>query len=347
VRRSAPVDAAKDRAQDIKAQLMQDGGALSSAIASGLTYGDDAARAATNEEAVRIAAAREAARHDPDLAELHTEADQTFDAQAELESLREDKAVQEFFDATLEGADEMQALVQLKDAVSPDRFIDVLAQHVGFDPDDDYTREETGQALWELYDAVENRQASLTLAAQQLYAAGLARQIEQLSEIAIQETLNDWAQSNGLTSEEATARWNASKAFVAAQEGVDVERVMAHDMQTGLDLFLAADAALMEHERAQRIAAIQRSVIEADSTDVGAGLTQMTAYGHQPVQPRADIRPKYDPERVAASAISRPATVADLKAQLLDDEPGTAEYKQLQKRAGEMFARARSGEARS
>ena len=96
-----------------------------------------------------------------------------------------------------------------------------------------------------------------------------------------------------------------------------------------------------------RVAAIQRSVIEADSTDVAAGLTQMTAYGHQPVQPRAEIRPKYDPERVVAHAVSRPMTVADMKASLLADEPGTAEYKQLQKRAGEMFARARSGEARS
>jgi hypothetical protein len=161
-----------------------------------------------------------------------------------------------------------------------------------------------------------------------------------LADIAIQQQLNTWAKEQRLTTEEATRRWHDAREWLAQEEGLDIEAAMHDDLQRGLDLFLAVDASRQEVARAEREAAFKRELLGAPSSDVGAGLTQFTANGYQPLQPRPDIRPRLDPERVVERAVSRPARAEDIKKAMLAEEPGTAEYKALQKHASDLFVSA-------
>jgi hypothetical protein len=147
--------------------------------------------------------------------------------------------------------------------------------------------------------------------------------------------LTEWSVRNGLdpSSPEASRRYSEVLGVAARLGHLPTTDAASFDRA-----FRHAEAVIDEAERAAKTQLFQRQILEMPSTSVAEGLTQLTANGHTPIQPRELPPLRFRDDRVTKRAASRGRTTPqDIRQAVSAESPLTEGWNEMQAAAGRLF----------
>lgn len=149
-------------------------------------------------------------------------------------------------------------------------------------------------------------------------------QAPELVEQRVQETaeaVKSWQLEAGLTGDVARQKLTEIEAAILEDTGKSLADHFAADPAAAADLLRAEHAGIEATEDEFSAHEIRQGILDAPSTSISDGLTQMTPFGEMRLQPRPELSP--DQQRISARTIqtARPReTVEQIKSGLLETD---------------------------
>jgi hypothetical protein len=247
---------------------------------------------------------------------LNDAATQLETLEAEHSDLQAETAYADFqdsIDAAEDEADLVEALTTLRPHIDDETYrlaveeaADVL---VGTDDPD-----ELRAAARDLDTAVALRVALEGQAVEEGLRAKLAEtRVEQT-----RDEIRDWQLERGLTPEQARQRLEVINRACIEDYGHDLECFAANDPELFGKLLRAQGAAIDSVTKEVSDLEIRQGVLDAPSTSISEGLTQITPFGEMYLQPRPELELRQERVDARAVATARPRESAEsIKASLL------------------------------
>lgn len=142
------------------------------------------------------------------------------------------------------------------------------------------------------------------------------RRVEELTQqqseenfAATKAAVNEFVREHGLKPSDVSK----TERYASEVLGWNLTRAFAQDPVKGRELLETAWATMEEHRRVHVTEVANRQLLDAPSTEIGAGLTQMTPWGEMPLQPRSLPPAEVDPRRILARAEAKRTTAAEIR----------------------------------
>jgi len=200
-------------------------------------------------------------------------------------------------------------LAKYRDVAGEDNYLEQVDEIAGWwlDADPDSEDEEESEAWGRLADALTKDSETIaalrdavekTQLAESLIPAAAAQRAEETAKV-----IQDWQQELGLSGEEARARIVQLEQLVREDyPGRELADFAAHDPEGFRALLRSEDASDKAVTKEFGDTAFKQELLEAPSTSVAEGFTQMTPWGPMSTNPKPQLTP--DQARIDARAVA-------------------------------------------